>query len=163
MPRHEPPQLAAMVRPMPTLRQLAGGTATSRGDTGLRSGAPPGECGSDEDLEGEPSPWETRAAHRWKRRWVATDSSAEQGPEVNCSTGAALTEAFGNGRHRRRHLLRCGRGVGSHGFGRRGSPGLARSVGSSSAHGGPGPSGHGTARGGGGAGRFAGPLGAPGW
>jgi hypothetical protein len=63
------------------------------------------------DLEGEPSPWETRATCRWKRRWVATDSSAEQSPEVNCLTEAVLTAASGNGRRRRRHRLRCGGGA----------------------------------------------------
>jgi hypothetical protein len=111
MPRHEPSQLAVLARPTSTLHQLAGGSPTFRGGTGLRSGPSTGERGGDEDLEGEPSPWETRAMHRWKRRWVATDSSAEQGPEVSCSTGAALTEVSGNGRPRRRHTLRCGRGV----------------------------------------------------
>jgi hypothetical protein len=88
-------------------RWLAIGKSTSQGDAGLRSRETEGECGGHEDLEGEPSPWETRARHRWKRRWVATDSSAEKSPEVSCSTRAALTAASGNGRCGRRHMRGC--------------------------------------------------------
>jgi hypothetical protein len=76
----------------------------------LRFEADPGECGGKVDLEGEPSPWEKRAAHRWKRRWVATDSSAEQSPEVSCSTRAVLTVSSGNGRRRRLQKPVCGVG-----------------------------------------------------
>lgn len=55
------------------------------------------------DLEGEQSPWEERATRRWQRRWVATDSSTEQRPEVGCSAGAAPKADGGNGIHPRRH------------------------------------------------------------
>jgi hypothetical protein len=56
--------------------------------------------------------------HRWKRRWVATDSSAEQSPGVNCLTEAVLTMASGNGRRRRHQMLRCGEGDEQRGLGR---------------------------------------------
>jgi hypothetical protein len=38
-----------------------------------------------EDLGGEQSPWKDRAVRHWKRRGIATDSSAEQGLEVGHS------------------------------------------------------------------------------
>jgi hypothetical protein len=60
-----------------------------------------GTAAGREDLEGETSPWETRAAHRWQRRHVATDSSAEQGLEVGRSPGGRSPLEPGNGNHRR--------------------------------------------------------------
>jgi hypothetical protein len=42
------------------------------------------------DLEGDRSPWETRAMDRWQRRFLATDSSAEQGLEVGRSLWRAV-------------------------------------------------------------------------
>lgn len=112
MPRLDAPRLAVTPRPMSTTHQLAGGQSTSQiaessGSRRSRRMRRPG------DLEGEPSPWEKRATHHWKRRWVATDSSAEQSPEVSCSTRAELTVAPGNGRRRRLQLLACGVGVSS--------------------------------------------------
>jgi hypothetical protein len=77
-----------------------------------RSGGTLDECGRTEDLEGEPSPWETRATRGWKRRRVATDSSAEESLEASCSTRAALTAAPGNGCGRRSQSLECGRTAG---------------------------------------------------
>jgi hypothetical protein len=62
---------------------------------------PPGSAGRERgraDLEGEQSPWKERAAGRWKRRQVATDSSVEKCPGVDCSIEAALAAAPGNGR-----------------------------------------------------------------
>jgi len=63
------------------------------------------------DLEGEPSPWEERAIHRWKRRRVATDSSVEKGPEIGASAGAVLTSTSGNGRLGRRQVPSAGASV----------------------------------------------------
>jgi hypothetical protein len=56
-----------------------------------------------EDLEGEPSPWETRAMRLRKRGCIATDSSVEKRLEVSCSTRTALKTLSGNGRCRRSH------------------------------------------------------------
>ena len=163
MPRLEPPQLAAMGRPRSMPRRLADGSLTSRGDIERSLGETEGKCGDHEDLEGEPSPWETRATHRWKRRWVATDSSAEKSPEVSCSTGAALTMSSGNRRGRRCGTLSRGTECRVERPRSIGSSGSVRSVGSSSRRETSRPPGHGAERDGGRAGRLAGLLEAPIW
>jgi hypothetical protein len=73
--------------------------------------------GGERNLEGEQSPWETRAMPRRQRRDVATDSSAEQGLEVGRSPGGQLTAKPGNGQRGRRHELRRAGGYGPTHFG----------------------------------------------
>jgi hypothetical protein len=103
--RLEPPELALVGRPGPTNRRLAAGETIRRRETEHPLGVTADEGGSEEDLEGEQSPWETRAMHSWKRRCVATDSSVEKCLEVSGSTRTALTATPGNGRCRRSHNL----------------------------------------------------------
>jgi len=67
------------------------GEGTSTGTWKLRRSGPGWDHGGDAmDLEGDTSPWETRAMDRWQRRFLATDSSAEQGLEVGRSPWRAV-------------------------------------------------------------------------
>jgi hypothetical protein len=72
--------------------------SSSTGIDELRLAGAGGRRRGRKDLEGEPSPWETRAMDHWKRWHVATDSSAEQGLE-----SAAPTEGV---EHRTRQRVR---------------------------------------------------------
>jgi hypothetical protein len=91
---------------MPAVRAMRDSPRRARSrSTTFGRWAPPirGRERMTKDLEGEQSPWEERATRRWKRRWVATDSSTEQCPEVGCSAGAAPKADAGNGIHPRSH------------------------------------------------------------
>jgi hypothetical protein len=96
--RGTPSQLAVRTGPILALpgdrrREAAQGgfrTSVRRSSTGideLRLAGHGGRRRGRKDLEGEQSPWETRAMDHWKRWHVATDSSAEQGLEVGRSRG----------------------------------------------------------------------------
>jgi hypothetical protein len=87
---------------MPAVRAMRDSPRRARSrSTTFGRWAPPirGRERMTKDLEGEQSPWEERATRRWQRRWVATDSSTEQCPEVGCSAGAAPKADAGNGIH----------------------------------------------------------------
>jgi hypothetical protein len=133
-----PSQLAAGNGPTPLVpgdryeepsqgAHAASAAGANTGTRTLRREGTGGQRRKREDLEGDTSPWETRATHRWKRRDVATDSSVEQGLEVGRSPGGHLTLGPGNGTHGRAPrtpapgrvrtlLLRQGRPA-PHGFG----------------------------------------------
>lgn len=67
------------------------------------------------DLEGEQSPWEEQVIHRWKRRGITKDLSAEKSLEIEASFVAVLAVSSGN---------RCGgRRQGYEAYARRGCEG----------------------------------------
>jgi hypothetical protein len=84
--------------------------SSSTGIDELRLAGAGGRRRGRKDLEGEPSPWETRAMDHWKRWHVATDSSAEQGLEVGRSHGGCRTPNPATGEARDTDTPMRGRG-----------------------------------------------------
>jgi hypothetical protein len=94
-PTHRAPGDRREVLAQETARASAR-TATT-GNPTLRRKATGDQQRKREDLEGETSPWETRAVDCWQRQYAATDSSVEQGLEDGLSPGGRPPLVPGNG------------------------------------------------------------------